>query len=81
MSDEDDDSDVLDNEDEGSDDVAAGSSDDVIETRSSEAHRRLRDQMEADIEAFLSKGGKIEQVNSGAAHRSGPLIATAGDIA
>lgn len=81
MSDEDDDSDVLENDDEGSDDGGTGASDDVIETRSSEAHRRLRDQMDADIEAFLSKGGKIEQVNSGGLQRSGPLTASAGDMA
>ena len=44
-------------------DVDAGAArDEPVETRSAEARRKLREQMQADIERFLQSGGHIEQV-------------------
>jgi hypothetical protein len=36
--------------------------DEPVETRSQEARRKLREQMQAEIDAFLKSGGRIEQV-------------------
>ena len=34
----------------------------TVEVRSLESRRKTREQMQADIEAFLSRGGRIEQL-------------------
>jgi len=49
------------------------------EVRTSEARRKLRDQMQAEIDAFLRAGGRIEQVAPSAGAEGTPLTATAGN--
>jgi predicted GNAT superfamily acetyltransferase len=38
----------------------------LAEARSLESRRKMREQMQADIEAFLNKGGRIEQLEPSA---------------
>jgi hypothetical protein len=38
--------------------------DESVEVRSSEARRKLREQLEAEMEAFLKRGGRIEVVEA-----------------
>lgn len=59
--------------------VAAAVRDEPAETRSLEARRRLREQMQAEIEAFLKNGGRIEHVEPNASAQPAPLTATAGN--
>lgn len=40
-----------------------GSRDDGADGRTIASRQRLRDQLSADIEAYLAKGGKIDQVD------------------
>jgi hypothetical protein len=42
---------------------AAVSREEPVELRASESRRKLRDQMQADIERFLNSGGRIEVVD------------------
>jgi hypothetical protein len=42
---------------------AAISKEEPVELRASESRRKLRDQMQADIERFLKSGGQIEVVD------------------
>ena len=49
--------------------------DETAELRSSEARRKLRNQMQADIERFLKSGGRIEHVEPSV---SGPATNPAG---
>lgn len=60
---------------------AAATREEQAETRSVEARRKLREQMEADIDAFLKAGGKIEQVSPHERARASSLSASTGDIA
>jgi len=39
-----------------------GSREEVAESRSVTSRKRLRNQVESDIEAFLNKGGKISEI-------------------
>jgi hypothetical protein len=84
MSSEDEDNDTVESEAADAADVdaaAAAVREEPAETGSSEARRKLRDQMQADIEAFLKAGGRIEQVEPSASAQSTPLTATAGNEA
>ena len=40
----------------------AAAREETVETRSIEARRKLREQMQADIDKFLKSGGQIEHV-------------------
>ena len=60
MSAEDDEPEVVDSDNLDMD--AGAARDEPVETRSAEARRKLREQMQADIERFLRSGGHIEQV-------------------
>lgn len=51
----------------------------LAETRSSEARRKLREQMQAEIEAFLKSGGRIQQLEPTVSAQAAPLTATAGN--
>ena len=60
--------------------VAASSArEEPAETRSSEARRKLREQMQADIDAFLKSGGRIQQLEPTVSAQAAPLTATAGN--
>ena len=61
--------------------VAAASSarEEPAETRSSEARRKLREQMQAEIDAFLQSGGRIQQLEPTVSAQAAPLTATAGN--
>lgn len=61
--------------------VAAASStrEEPAETRSSEARRKLREQMQAEIDAFLQAGGRIQQLEPTVSAQAAPLTATAGN--
>jgi len=61
--------------------VAAASSarEEPAETRSSEARRKLREQMQAEIDAFLKSGGRIQQLEPTVSAQVAPLTATAGN--
>ena len=61
--------------------VAAASSacEEPAETRSSEARRKLREQMQAEIDAFLKSGGRIQQLEPTVSAQAAPLTATAGN--
>jgi hypothetical protein len=61
--------------------AAAASSprEEPAETRSSEARRKLREQMQAEIEAFLKSGGRIQQLEPTVSAQAAPLTATAGN--
>ena len=67
-------------EDDELDEQTSDESEGVIETRSSESHKRLREQMEAEVEASLRSGGKIEQVVNGSSQRAAPATASVGDL-
>jgi len=60
MSSDDEENEVVDSEQLESD--VASYREEQAETRSLEARRRLRDQMQAEIEAFLRNGGRIEKL-------------------
>ena len=60
---------------------AAPAREEQAETRSAEARRKLREQMEAEIEAFLKAGGKIEQVSPHERARPPSISASTGDVA
>lgn len=55
--------------------------DEPIEFHSSETHRKLRDKLEAEIQAFLAAGGSIEKVEANIGARSPIITASAGDDA
>lgn len=59
--------------------VAASTREELVETRSSEARRKLREQMQAEIDAFLRAGGRIQQLEPTVSAQSAPLTATAGN--
>jgi hypothetical protein len=60
---EDDDDDIVDSDAvETAESEAPPARDDSAEPPSLEARRKLRDQMQSDIEAFLRSGGRIVQV-------------------
>ena len=59
--------------------VAASTREELVETRSSEARRKLREQMQAEIEAFLKSGGRIQQLEPTVSAQAAPLTATAGN--
>ena len=61
--------------------AAAASSprEEPAETRSSEARRKLREQMQAEIDAFLKSGGRIQQLEPTVSAQAAPLTATAGN--
>jgi len=59
--------------------VAASTREELVETRSSEARRKLREQMQAEIDAFLKAGGRIQQLEPTVSAQSAPLTATAGN--
>lgn len=50
----------------GGDAPAAAAREEPIELRSVEERKKLRDQMQADIERFLKSGGRIEHVEPAA---------------
>lgn len=58
--------------------AAAGppAADEAAELQSSEVRRKLRDQLEAEIQAFLAAGGSIQHVEPNASAR--PPVITAG---
>ena len=58
--------------------VAASTREELVETRSSEARRKLREQMQAEIDAFLKAGGRIQQLEPTVSAQTAPLTATAG---
>ena len=59
--------------------VAASTREELVETRSSEARRKLREQMQAEIDAFLKSGGRIQQLEPTVSAQAAPLTATAGN--
>ncbi len=59
--------------------VAASTREELVETRSSEARRKLREQMQAEIDAFLKAGGRIQQLEPTVSAQTAPLTATAGN--
>ena len=59
--------------------AASSARDELLETGSSEVKRKLREQMQAEIDAFLKGGGRIEQVAPTVSAQSAPLTATAGN--
>ena len=60
--------------------VAASSArEEPAETRSSEARRKLREQMQAEIDSFLESGGRIQQLEPTVSAQAAPLTATAGN--
>jgi len=59
--------------------VAASTREELVETRSSEARRKLREQMQAEIDAFLKAGGRIQQLEPTVSAQAAPLTATAGN--
>jgi hypothetical protein len=79
MSSEDEENEIVESETAEAEPVAAAVRDEPVETRSSEARRKLRDQMQAEIEAFLKAGGRIEQVAPNASAQGTSLTATAGN--
>lgn len=64
-------------------DADAGSSrgarEEPVEFHSSETRRKLRDQLEAEIQAFLASGGSIEQVDANTSARPAIITASVGD--
>ena len=50
------------------------------EVRSSETRRRVRDQMQADIEAFLRSGGRIEKLEASASAQGASITAGVNDL-
>ena len=64
-------------------DADAGSSrgarEEPVEFHSSETRRKLRDQLEAEIQAFLASGGSIEQVEANTSARPAIITASVGD--
>lgn len=79
MSSEDEENEIVESETAEAEPVAAAVRDEPVETRSSEARRKLRDQMQAEIEAFLKAGGRIEQVAPNVSAQGTSLTATAGN--
>ena len=59
--------------------AAAPVREELAETRSSEARRKLREQMQAEIDAFLKSGGRIQQLEPTVSAQAAPLTATAGN--
>ena len=59
--------------------VAASTREELVGTRSSEARRKLREQMQAEIDAFLKAGGRIQQLEPTVSAQTAPLTATAGN--
>ena len=58
--------------------AASSAREEPAETRSSEARRKLREQMQAEIDAFLEAGGRIQQLEPTVSAQTAPLTATAG---
>lgn len=52
-----------------------------VEFHSSETHRKLRDQLDAEIQAFLAAGGSIEQVEPNVSARPPIITASVSDDA
>lgn len=50
------------------------------DNRSSEARRKLRDQMQADIESFLRAGGRIEKLEPSASAHGVSVTAGVNDL-
>ncbi len=57
----------------------AGPREEPVETHSSESRRKLRDQLEAEIQAFLAAGGSIKQVEPNASARPPIITASVND--
>lgn len=80
--DEEDEPEVVDSDNIEPEADAAPAREETVELRSKESRSKLRDQMEADIEAFLRRGGRIEQVEPTATAQPGPATGpTSGDTA
>ena len=54
--------------------------DEVADAPSSEARRKLREQMQAEIDAFLRGGGRIEKLEPSAANQSSSPTAGVNDL-
>lgn len=52
-----------------------------VEFHSTETHRKLRDQLDAEIQAFLAAGGSIEKVEPNASARPPIITASVSDDA
>ena len=57
----------------------AGPREEPVEVPSSESRRKLRDQLEAEIQAFLAAGGSIKQVEPNASARPPIITASVND--
>jgi hypothetical protein len=53
---------------------------DAAELRSGEAQRKLRDQMQAEIEAFLKRGGQIEVLEAASNAQGASITAGVNDL-
>lgn len=78
MSSEDEESDVVDSDQLESE--AAPYREEQAESHSSESRRKLRDQMQAEIEAFLSAGGRIEKLEPNASAHGPSITAGVNDL-
>lgn len=56
-----------------------GPREEPVEVPSSESRRKLRDQLEAEIQAFLAAGGSIKQVEPNASARPPIITASVND--
>jgi len=52
----------------------------TAETRSSEARRKVREQMQAEIDAFLNSGGRIEKLEPSSSAQGTVLTAGVNDL-
>lgn len=62
MSSEDEENDAVDSEQLEAAEEAPPPRDETLEAPSSESRRKLREQMQAEIDAFLKSGGRIEKL-------------------
>jgi hypothetical protein len=64
----------------GAEAAAAPAREEPADVRSSEARRRVRDQMQADIDAFLRGGGRIEKLEATASAQGTSITAGVNDL-
>ena len=72
--------DVVDSEQIDSAETAAPAREEPADLRSSESRRRLREQMQAEIEAFLRGGGHIEKLEASASAQGATITAGVNDL-
>lgn len=73
-SDEDEETEIVDSDDIEPEPATSSTREEQAETRSIEARRQLRGQLESEIEAFLRSGGRIEQVAANVSAQDNPKV-------